>query len=234
MPQQDALAAAKKTLAGADKFEKEADPTGAQKPKPTPAPVAAKPAMSPKAGAGLGAELNAKAQNVTQYTNAVPQYHKGGVVKDTGLAMLEKGETVRTKEQEKAMADEKSAMPEKKEKPAKKASPEALMTSEDKGSKAAPKSEKKDSKKGGFTETRIQHHNHGGHHVHHVAKDNPDKDVHYAAQDMNAVKAGLDQHVGDGVGGGMAQPPEPMPNAEQAAAAPPAGGAPQAAMPQQV
>lgn len=240
MPQQDtvstALAGAKNELAKANNLEKSADPTGAQKPKPITMPKAP---VSAKAGAGLGDELKAKQNTVMEYANAnaVPKLHKGGTIKGDGLHVvnLEKGETVEVHPKGEKMADEKEMKSEKAAEPKKekKASPAALMTSEDKGAK--PKGEKKDAKsKGGFTETHIQHHSHGGHTVKHKHKDNPDKDVAYSAQDMEGVKAGLDQHIGGGAGQ-MQEAPEPMPNAEQAAAAaPPAGGAPQAAMPQQV
>jgi hypothetical protein len=143
--------------------------------------------------------------------------------------MEKKAEPKEPKAEAKAeMKAEKSAAAPMKEKPAKKSSAEALMTSEDKAPKKEAKSEKK-GKGGGFTETVVQHHNMGGHHVHHKHKDSPDKDVHYAAQDLEGVKAGLDQHIGGGAGQMMAEAPEPAPApaAEpMASAAPPAGAMP--------
>lgn len=246
MAQDDILSKAKKTLAGADAFSKSADPAGRFKPQPISmpkAPVVEKPA-------GMGAELKAKQDNVLEYTkqNAVPKMHKGGTVENSGVHVvnLEKGEKFTVEPKDKSMADEKEPMekeakepkePKAEAKPAKKASPAALMTSEDGAKpKAAGKPAGK-SKGGEFTETRVEHHNAGGHHVHHKHKNNPDKDVHYAAQDMEGVKAGLDQHIGGGAGQAMPQEPEAAPNAEiTQAATPPAasaapGGAP-GAMPQ--
>lgn len=85
------VSTAKKVLAGANAFEKSADPTGALKPKPitttSPTPAA------PKAPT-LADELRYKRQNVEQYHNALPKMHTGGVVPKDGDYTLKKGEKV--------------------------------------------------------------------------------------------------------------------------------------------
>ena len=93
-PQQgDPLATAKNVLAGANKFEKSADPTGAQKPKPATIPSA--PAAKPTSDAtNLGAELGAKAANVKQYSDNLPKMHTGGDVPADGDYKLLMGEKV--------------------------------------------------------------------------------------------------------------------------------------------
>lgn len=226
MAQDDALSSAKKTLAKANAFEKSSDPTGALKPKaaPTPKPPAAPPVTPSMHSGSVSDESHqaAAAEAAKIGMKGIPILHSGGVMKETGPAMLKKGETVRTPEQEKAMAEEKP----KKEK---KASPEALMTSEDKGPKKEAKSEKK-GKGGGFTHTHIDHFSHGGHGVRHHHKDGSDKDVAYSAQDLEGVKQGLQEHIGGGAGQVMNAAAEPPAAPEPVAAAAP----PAAAMPQQV
>ena len=94
----DPLSGAKGVLAGADAFEKSADPTGAQKPKPTAKPIVsgAKPVTQAR---GLGAELGAKAANIKQASDAgvldnLPKMHTGGVIPKDGPYMMQKGEKV--------------------------------------------------------------------------------------------------------------------------------------------
>lgn len=94
----DPLSGAKGVLAGADAFEKSADPTGAQKPKPTAKPIVsgAKPVTHT---GGLGAELGAKAANIHEAANAgvfkdLPKMHTGGVIPKDGPYMMQKGEKV--------------------------------------------------------------------------------------------------------------------------------------------
>ena len=105
-PQQgDPLATAKNVLAGADKFEKSADPTGAQKPKAAPMRGLGESGSKPSVGqglnkpAGLGAELGAKAANIKQASDAgvldnLPKMHTGGVIPKDGPYMMQKGEKV--------------------------------------------------------------------------------------------------------------------------------------------
>lgn len=91
---------AKDILAGANKFEKEADPTGAQKPKSTAMPAkTGSMQMAAKPAAGLGAELGAKAANIKEAADAgvlsnLPKMHTGGVIPKDGPYMMQKGEKV--------------------------------------------------------------------------------------------------------------------------------------------
>jgi hypothetical protein len=93
MPQQapDPLATAKNVLAGANKFEKSADPMGTQKPKVS-APVVEKPKVA--AAPTLGDELGSKAQNIKQYSDNLPKMHTGGTVPKDGDYKLQMGEKV--------------------------------------------------------------------------------------------------------------------------------------------
>jgi hypothetical protein len=96
----------------------------------------------------------------------------------------------------------------------------AEMTKEEPKSKAAPKSEKMDDKSKDAPKrhriTHIEHHPGGGHTVRHSPGEK--NEVSYAAPDLNAVGAGMQQNVGEA-------PPE------AAAGAPGAAGAPSAAGP---
>lgn len=58
--------------------------------------------------------------NTSKTLGSIPQFHKGGKVKKSGIAMLKKGEVVRTKEQEKDIQDK-----------IKKVQPKSLMTKEE-------------------------------------------------------------------------------------------------------
>lgn len=113
------------------------------------------------------------------------------------------------------------AEPEKKEKKVAKVGPKATaaMTKDEPKEKPAKapekKSEKKDSKKKkkhGFGATHIEHHTDGSHTVRHVPEDGG-QEVSYAAPDLNGVKAGLDQNLGE-------------PEGAEAPVEPPAGAAP--------
>jgi hypothetical protein len=99
-PQQgDALSTAKKVLAGANKFEKSADPTGALVPKsqPTSTAVKAKAPMTPTQHSGSVQDLNhqtAEAEGAKYGMKGVPVMHTGGIVQKDGPVILQKGEKV--------------------------------------------------------------------------------------------------------------------------------------------
>jgi hypothetical protein len=80
----------------------------------------------------------------------------------------------------------------------------------------------KDKKKKHYKETRIEHHHDGSHTVRHTPADGDGDELSYAAPDMAAVHAGLDNNVG------AAPPAEPNPGTPEGGAPPP-GGAPPAA-----
>ena len=112
------LSAAKKSLSNANAFTKSAEgaPKSMFAPKMRPpkldTPVAPKITPRPsfiheqnEEASSLAAGLKAKQDNVNaaQKAGAFPKFHKGGKVKKTGLISAKKGETVRTKEQEKEL-----------------------------------------------------------------------------------------------------------------------------------
>lgn len=94
----DALSNAKRVLAGANKFEKSADPTGALTPKPTTSTaVKAKEPMTPSQHSGSIADLNhqtAESEGAKYGMKGVPVMHKGGIVEKDGPVILQKGEKV--------------------------------------------------------------------------------------------------------------------------------------------
>lgn len=122
------LANAKKALAKANAFD--ASIPGSSQfaykaPAPKPAPAKPKPTFTQtqnEEASSVAAGLKANQENVNAAVKAgaIPKFHKGGKVKKTGLALVKKGETVRTKEQEKNL-----------QKKMKNISPKALMTKEE-------------------------------------------------------------------------------------------------------
>jgi broad specificity phosphatase PhoE len=102
------LAGAKKTLAKANAFDASIPGASqfAPKPTPKPTPVQAKPSFvqnQNEEASSVAAGLKYNKQNIeaAKKAGAIPKFHSGGKVKKGGLAILKKGETVRTKEQEK-------------------------------------------------------------------------------------------------------------------------------------
>jgi hypothetical protein len=99
-PQQgDALASAKKVLAGANNFQKSVDPQGVLEPKtqPTSEPVKAKARMTPEQHSGSVADQNrqtAAEEGAKVGMHGMPIMHDGGIVKADGPHMLQKGEIV--------------------------------------------------------------------------------------------------------------------------------------------
>ena len=219
-PVQAALESAKKTLAGANKFEKSA---GGPLPKPAVKPAAPAKADKPKGGGimGTAAEaesvakgIKAKADTVAEYNKAqevsggqkMPQYKDGGKVKKDGPGMLHKDETVLPKDKKKA---EKLAI----QHLGKKAGimREAMQEGETPEVEAAekvqkPAEEKKEKK--GFRmehgETVIKHHKGGTATVKHtkhrpmgeVKPEGEDDSHEYAVQNMDELMAKMQEHVG--------------------------------------
>ena len=101
-PQQKAaVSSAKNILAGANKFEKSVDPQGVNAPKPPAASasnaVKAKTPMTPEQNSGSVENQNRKAaaeEGAKYGMHGMPIMHDGGVVKEDGPHMLQKGETV--------------------------------------------------------------------------------------------------------------------------------------------
>jgi len=125
------LSGAKKALKNANAFTKsvEGAPKSRLVSKPTPpktvAPVAPKPSfvqMQNEEADSVAQGLAAKRQNIAQAQAAgvIPRFKHGGKMPKTGIAHLEKGETVRTKEQEKSL-----------QKKLKTVRPKALMTKDE-------------------------------------------------------------------------------------------------------
>lgn len=112
---------------------------------------------------------------------------------------------------------------EKEKKPAKVGPKATAAMTKDEPKKEKPakapekKSEKKDSKKKKkhkFGVTHIEHHTDGSHTVRHVPEDGG-QEMSYASPDLNGVKAGLDQNLGEPEGdeGTPAAAPAPAPAA---------------------
>jgi hypothetical protein len=221
----DAVAASKKVLDDADKFQKSA---GGPLKKETPAaPVKS----APKAkSSGLLAEtesaaagLKAKSAAVKEYTDSLPKMHDGGKVEKDGAHNLKKGETV-------LPADEKKAVKVLKSKASGVMS--AAMDEDDEPKGEEKKESKKDEKSEGkhktsdkhnpaheektvkhnFHRTETIHHKNGSHTVTHfphppkpstdgspVEQDEP---VSYAAPDMASLHQGMDANLGGGEAGG--------------------------------
>lgn len=128
----NALLGAKKTLRKANDFTKSVEGTSksritAPKPKaPAPvAPIAPKPnfiQMQDSEAKSVAQGIAANKQNIEQAkaAGAIPHFKTGGKMPKTGLAHLEKGETVRTKAQEKEL-----------QKKLKSIRPKALLTKEE-------------------------------------------------------------------------------------------------------
>ncbi|MFZ3214428.1 MAG: hypothetical protein WA192_00025 [Candidatus Acidiferrales bacterium] len=114
-PQQKAaVSSAKNILAGANKFEKSADPTGALKPKDSAGVSKMTKTVSPQTDSAGVKNLNKGPMSPSQHSGSVadtnrsvaaeegakygvksmPIMHKGGVVKADGPHMLQKGEIV--------------------------------------------------------------------------------------------------------------------------------------------
>jgi hypothetical protein len=88
------LSAAKKTLAHANAFSAKMPKMAAPAPAAAaPKPPAPKPPSNPEGD--IGAELAAKARNVSSYTDA-PKMHNGGPVVTDGVYQLKRGEHVLT------------------------------------------------------------------------------------------------------------------------------------------
>jgi hypothetical protein len=197
----NALMSAKGALASADRFQKSAG--GPLKAAPAPKP--ATPAPAKKAAPTVGDELKAKADNVNEYAGAkkMDSYKKGGTVEKTGPAIVHKGEEVIPVEK----ADKVKDMMKK---------AEGALSKEEKSRGKA---------KHGMKHTHIEHHHDGSHTVRHtphmeMGADGMSKqpeDVSYAAPDMDALHAGLQEHLaqpGDGDAAAEAGPaaqatPEP-------------------------
>lgn len=135
---------------------------------------------------GTADSLKAKQENVDAYKKVVegeeapmPKMHKGGKVKEDGPHNLKKGEVVLT------------------EKDAKKKGVEEGMKDDKEKEKHAKK------KKHKFHRTEIEHHEDGSHTVRHhpmmKTKEGmePEQPVSYAAPDMAALHAGMDQNLGE-------------------------------------
>lgn len=121
---------------------------------------------------------------------AVPTLHDGGLVKKDGLHNLQKGEGVISKD---TMKNAKGLMAGLAEASEEKSEPKDKPKSE-------TKSDKKHSGKHRHKMTHIEHHADGSHTVRHEPMPNddgsPNPQVSYAAPDMNALHAGLDQNLG--------------------------------------
>ena len=213
----DTLSDAKKLLEHANKtfptsMAKAAgvNPPAAKPAMPTPKPVAP-PVGNPEGN--VGKEIADKVQNVKQYNDAapkeVPKMHEGGEVKETGPVILKEDETVRTKQQEKAV-DEKLKGTKAKD----------LMTKDEPkakdGKNEVPKDGKK-KKKHSFRRTVIDHHTDGTHTMTHEHETDPKGNVTGAKADLMGVHGGLDENIGEPVA-----PPAAAPMAQGA----PAAGAP--------
>lgn len=223
----DKLAKAKSVLAGANSFD-----ASVKKQVPTPEKPKAKPAsMVRKAGGGLmdalrskmpavdavgpsgdaiqaakstAEGINANLENKKVVDQAMPKMHKGGTVKEDGPAVLKKGETVISK---KTSAKHKGVVD--------------ALTEESKSDEKDPKEKKDEKKHKGhkkpkFHRTTIVHHSHGGHTVTHEAPmsetGKPGENVEYTSNDMQGVRDGLDQHIGDDAQGAPPEPAaQPMP-----------------------
>lgn len=218
----DAVAASKKALEDADKFQKSAGPIKKETPA---APV--KPAPKAKApSSGLldeaesaGAGIKAKADAVKEYQDSAPKMHDGGKVKKDGIHNLQKGETV-------LPADEKKAVKVLKSKASGVMS--AAMDEDDEPKGEEKKESKKDEKSEGkhktsdkhnpahedkkpkhnFHKTEIEHHSNGSHtvrHIPHPPKPSTDgspveapETPSYAAPDMASLHQGMDANLGGG------------------------------------
>lgn len=125
---------------------------------------------------------------------AVPTMHDGGTVKKDGLHNLEKGEVVIAKDKVKNMKNAKGLMAGMAE--------AAEEKSEPKDSKKEEKSEKKPAGKHRHKTTMIEHHANGSHtvrHIPHPSQDgSPTQEISYAAPDMDALHAGMDENLGGG------------------------------------
>lgn len=221
----NALSAAKKTLATANK-KFPSPPSAARKnpismtaEKPSrPSGIDYNPIHTVKSvvntlkhpeGGSTAAGLGAVSDNVKQYISSIPKMHKGGVVSKNGIYNMKAGETVRTPEQEKKMQDH-----------IKKASSAAQVMTKDEPKKESKPAEKKEHKAGKKTK-----HAHkvevekkkGGYLVktHHQAEEGqpqeaPEESVH---PDM----ASVNNHMNEAMG-----PDEAEGAAPQGAGAPPA------------
>lgn len=214
----DALSDAKKALGHAEK----AFPTSMAKAAGVNPPAAPKPAMpAPKPIAvgnpegNIGKEIADKVQNVEQVKPTLPKMHKGGKVEETGPVILKEDETVRTKQQEKAVDDKLKGTKAK-----------DLMTKDEPKPKAgAPKGGAKPKAK--HKHTHIEHHydeagQAKGHTVRHVPVGGGEE-TSYAAPDLQGVHNGLEEHLGE-----PAPAPVAPPTAPPAAGGPPAVAPPQA------
>jgi hypothetical protein len=180
----------------------------APKPAPVTAPKVAAPKMPANPQGDIGKELADKARNVSQYGGEAPKMHDGGVVKKDGLHDLEKGETVRTAEQEKKLQ----------EKTKKSLSAEKLLggkkkeSSGPKESKDSKKSDKKDAKKKThpFKRTVIDHHTDGSHTATLEHESDSAKNITSARPDLDGVHDLLEEHIG---GQDEAEPAPTMPAA---------------------
>jgi hypothetical protein len=180
---------------------------------PKASPAAASPAKPAVKEPSIGDELDAKAKNVKEYTDAnPPAYHKGGKIKKDGEQVVnaEKGETV---------------LPNKGKKRATELAMKHLDGMKDGMEKAAKKHVKPMKKKHGKVKKIHVHVNDDDTfsmtHEHHPNEDgSQNPDTTHSAQDMDQLMDHMQDHLG------TPNPGEAEANAGPAATPPPVAGSP--------